>query len=284
MQDPLVGLVTCRRLPEPDHDEAPLLAALSAAGVRAELLAWDDPDADAACFDLCVLRSCWNYYEDVDAFEGWMTATAERSQLLNPLGVARWNLHKRYLHELEAVGLPIIPTAGFRRGAEVDLARTMEERGWDDVVVKPAVSAASYRTRRFRADQVAAGQAFLDALLADRDALVQRTMPAFEERGERALVWIDGEFTHAVRKEPRFDDQDEEVSAALEISAAERALGARALAGMDAELLYARVDVVDDDAGAPVVAEVELLEPSLFLVQHPPALERLAAAVARRVR
>ncbi|MFN9969178.1 MAG: hypothetical protein ACK58T_04695, partial [Phycisphaerae bacterium] len=35
---------------------------------------------------------------------------------------------------------------------------------------------------------------------------------AVEGHGERALVWIDGEFTHAVRKSPRFAGNDEQVS------------------------------------------------------------------------
>lgn len=47
-----------------------------------------------------------------------------------------------------------------------------------------------------------------------------------------------------------------------------------------APLLYARIDLVADAAGAPVVLELELTEPSLFLPQAPPeALTRFARAV-----
>src|ERR1700693_2131330 len=94
-----VALVTCAELPEPDPDEALLVDALRQAGLGAELLAWDDPSANPAAFDLCVLRSCWNYYEDPQAFLAWIATTAAATKLQNPENVVRWNLHKRYLQK-----------------------------------------------------------------------------------------------------------------------------------------------------------------------------------------
>ena len=71
--------------------------------------------ADAAAFDLCVLRSSWNYYENPVAFMGWVDRAARASRLLNPSDIVRWNLHKGYLRELEAAGIPVIPTAFVER-------------------------------------------------------------------------------------------------------------------------------------------------------------------------
>ena len=143
-----VALVTCRELPEPDPDERPLLHALREVGLGAELLAWDDPAGSPSDFDLCVLRSCWDYYKDPEGFLGWIEDAAAVSRLLNEPRIVRWNLHKRYLQDLEAAGVEVVPTAWLERGAAADLPALMGERGWEDVVVKPAVSAASYRTRR----------------------------------------------------------------------------------------------------------------------------------------
>jgi len=42
---------------------------------------------------------------------------------------------------------------------------------------------------------------------------------------------------------------------------------------------YARVDVVDGGGGRPVVMEVELIEPTLFLHLVPDAAPRLAAVL-----
>lgn len=276
-----VALVTCLELPEPDPDEELLLYALRQAGIRAELLAWDDSHADPGAFDLCVLRSCWNYYEDPKAFLAWIAAAASCSRLANPANVVRWNLHKRYLQRLEAVDVSIIPTAWFEQGETVDLIATMRARCWDDIVVKPAVSAGSFFTQRFRVDQVGEGQAFLAALVRERDAMVQRYMPAVEGAGERALVWISGKFTHTVRKSPRFAGGVERVSEALAVSDQEKAIANRALSCVDGELLYARVDIVNDDDGTLLVSEIELMEPSLFLLQCPAALERLVHAIKR---
>ena len=277
-----VALVTCVDIPEPDVDEDLLLLALRDAGMEAELLAWDDPAGRPQDYDLCVLRSCWNYPLDTDGFLRWIAETDARSRLVNPAGVVRWNIHKCYLRELEDAGVPIIPTAWFERGAVADLSATMIERGWDDVVVKPAVSAGSYRTRRFRADSSRQGQAFLDHLVRDRDVMVQRFMADVEQTGERALVWIDGEFTHAVVKTLRLDADDESVSDAVPVVDVEKAFGEKAMTCVvGSELLYARVDLVRDDEGAPVLSELELIEPSLFLLQHPPALQRLVTAIGR---
>lgn len=275
-----VALITCRVLPEPDFDEDLLLKALAHAGVDAEMLAWDD-GGDPGAYDLCVLRSCWNYFEQPDAFLDWIARADRATVLSNDISVLRWNLHKRYLLELEAAGVPVIPTAWVDRGSEIDLQELMTARGWDHVVVKPAVSAGSFQTQQFRIDTVVQAQSFLNTLVRERDAMVQRFMSAVETSGERALVWIDGELTHAVRKLPRFADGVEQVSEAIPISVAERAVADRALSCVKGDLLYGRVDVVDDDNGNPVVSELELLEPSLFLLQYPPALERFVAAIAR---
>jgi hypothetical protein len=279
---PSVALLTCAQLPEPDPDQELLLSALTAAGLDARMLAWDDPAGDPAAFDLVVLRSCWNYYEHAQAFAAWIDAAAPVTELSNPASVVRWNLHKAYLRELEHAGLPMIPTEWCTHGQSVQLATVMDAQGWDDVVVKPSISASSYRTRRFGREQLAAGQVFLDGLLADRDAMIQRTIVPPNGHGERALVWIDGELTHAISKSPRFAGGVETVSHALPVSDGDRRLAERALACVDAELLYARIDVMTDSDGNPLVSELELMEPSLYLVQSSAALDRFVVAMARR--
>lgn len=268
-----VALVRCRRLPEPDPDEALLLAALRGRGIDASAPAWDDPAVDWTAFDASVLRATWNYPERPREFLSW----AERvPRLYNPPPVVRWNLHKRYLRELP---VPVVPTVFLDRGADVRLRDAMGD--WRRAVVKPAISAGSYRT--MRVDDPAAGEAHLSALLRDGDAMVQPYVESVESYGERAIVWIDGAVTHAVRKSPRFTGDDERVSDALEPTAAERAVAEAAVASVPHPLLYARVDVAPDERGRPMVMEFELIEPSLFLAQSAGALERMAGAIARRL-
>jgi len=279
-----VALVSCRELPEPDPDAEPLAAALEAAGIEAHVLAWDDPGADWASHRLSVLRSTWNYPERLEAFLGWAAATAAASELWNPLEAVRWNTHKSYLLDLERRGLPVTPTVLVPRGSDVTLAGIMDERGWPEAVVKPVVSAASFKTRRVGRGEMDAGEAHLSELLAERDVLVQSFLPSVEDHGERALVWVDGELTHAVRKSPRFEGQDESVSTeAVEISAAEAELARRVTSSVDGSLLYARIDMAPGPDGEPVLMELELVEPSLFFKQGPRALERFTAGIRRRL-
>lgn len=276
-----VALIRCVTLPDPDHDEPVLLDALRNRGFDARLLSWDDPSADAGAFDLCVLRACWNYYEQPEKFLAWIADAARRSTVMNPETVIRWNHHKRYLHEMEEAGIPIIPTEWIDRGESVDFGALLDERNWDDVVVKPAISAGSFLTKRFRKGETKDGQVFLDTLLKERDALVQKYMRSVEQDGERAIVWIDGAFTHAVIKRPRFAGSEESVTLAPKLSDADLEFAEKALARVDAPLLYGRVDVVNDDDGRLLVSELELMEPSLFFVEHPPALKRFVEAIVR---
>jgi glutathione synthase/RimK-type ligase-like ATP-grasp enzyme len=284
----VLHIATCRPLPEPDPDEALLLTALEAVGVEARMVAWNDPDAwqggDA------LIRSTWDYVHHLDQFLKWIDRVAALGRLWNPAPVLRRNVHKRYLLELAAAGVAVTPTVLVPRGATDSLRTLAAARGWRDVVLKPAVGAGSFDTHRVRDAATPEAQALFARLVGERESLVQPYLDSVDDHGERALVWIDGEFTHAVRKTPRFAADDEQVSPALPLAAAERALGEHALevalrlAGVTAEdLLYARVDVAPDASGRPVLMELELVEPSLFLLQNPRALQRFVAAIAARV-
>lgn len=271
-----VALATCRTPPEPDHDEAGLLGALRALGVEAETLAWDDPGADASRFDLCVVRSTWNYIHALPEFLSWLRRTSAAVRMANPAGLMAWNCDKAYLLELALQGVPIIPTRPFARGTWPSL----DGVPWEDLVVKPRVGASSYGARRFRPGERPLAEAYLRETCPSRDMLVQPYVSSVDGHGERALVWVDGTLTHSVRREPRLAGGGPGVSEALEPDAAERAFADRVLAPLRRGLLYARVDVARDDAGGLTLMELELVEPSLFLAQSPPALERFARAIA----
>lgn len=279
-----VALASCARLPEADPDEALTLAALQDAGLCAGTLAWDDPAADFSAARMTILRATWNYPQNPERFLAWLEQTAVVSALWNPLAVVRWSLHKSYLLDLARAGVPVVPTVLLRRGAATTLAEILAERGWSDVVIKPAVSAASRLTARSQPHTRESGEAHLRQLAAQEDVLVQPYFASVNEYGERALVWIDGAVTHAVRKSPRFAGEHEGVVGPLPISEAELAVAHAALAVIEGPLLYARIDVAPDADGAPRVMELELIEPSLFFSFSSDALDRFVRAVARRLR
>lgn len=279
---PYVAIATATSIAKEDFDEPPLRQALGEAGVEARWLAWDDP-ADQAGFAgaaACVIRSTWNYVRNHDRFLAWVDQVGAGTPLWNPPAVVRWNSHKRYLLQLEARGIPIVPTRLVGRGSEESLVDIVGD--WEEVVVKPAISAGSFGTIRARRDDLAEGERHLRSFLGERDMLVQRYEPSVEGYGERSLVWIDGAFSHAVRKQARFLGDQESVSQeAMPIADDERALGEQVLAVAPRPLLYARVDLVRDPQGRPRLMELELIEPSLFFARQPGSAARMAAAIAR---
>jgi hypothetical protein len=275
---PFVALATCQRIPEPDADEDLLVRALASLGVEGRVLAWD---GDPRRFDgaaRVVVRSTWNYYLAIDRFLQWIDAHAQRIE--NAAPILRWNAHKRYLEDLEREGLPIVPTAWFSRGETVNMGALAEARGWRDVVVKPAVSAGSYSTRRFASVREATN--FASDLGKRVDILVQPYMASVEQHGERSIICIDGAITHSVRKSPRFSGGTESVTL-VPVDPEARRLAERVLSRFPEPPLYARVDVVRGDSYEARLSEVELIEPSLFLCHSEEALTRFARAIAKRV-
>jgi glutathione synthase/RimK-type ligase-like ATP-grasp enzyme len=275
--EPVVRLATCARLPEPDPDEKLLVAALAARGIAARMAAWDDPTEPWDAPVPTVIRSTWNYIHRHAEFLGWAERTARAAPMWNSLDVVRWSAHKSYLLDLAARGHAVVPTRYVARGERAALGDIA------DVVIKPTVGAGSFATRRFRAGDEAAAQAHLDRLVEEREVMVQEYIPSVEGYGERALVWIDGALTHAVRKAPRFLGDAETVGAAVPIADDERALAEAVLEPLAGRLLYGRVDVARGRDGRPMVMELELVEPSLFLLQSRAALDRLADGIARVV-
>ncbi|MEM7756423.1 MAG: hypothetical protein AAF297_12420 [Planctomycetota bacterium] len=282
-----IAIARCCDLPEADMDEAPTLAALRDAGHTAECLNWDDPHAESAAnFDVVVIRATWNYINDVRGFLNWVDRTAQETKLFNSPADVRWNVHKQYLTELGSAGVPIVPTRLVRTGQSLDVLSTIESEGWPKVVIKPAVGAGSFLTHCFEPGDAEA-QAFLDRFVRTQDMLVQRYMPSVENTGsgggERALVVIDGELTHAVEKSPRFADDEESVQTAP-TDDADRAFVSKVLSSEDfGDLLFARVDVMRGDNGELLLSELELIEPSLFFPFGQAGLERFVRAIEQRV-
>lgn len=280
---PRVSIATCERLPERDVDESILLRALENAGVDPKMCAWDDPAVDWSQASCVVLRSTWNYHLHRPEFLSWIARVETVSKLYNPAEIVLWNSHKTYLRDLEKRGFAIVPTWFVDRGESVSLREGCAARGWTDVVLKPTVSAGSFSTHRL-SGAMEGGEALLRSLSAEREVMIQPYVRSVDGYGERSIIWIDGELTHAIRKTPRFAGGHEQVSGAQAIAAEEATLTRAVLASIESPLLYARCDLARDEADRPMIMELELIEPSLFLQQSPLALERLARGIAARAR
>ena len=299
MSSPRVALATSAEFPDLDADDAPLLPALAARGVEAVPAIWDDARLDWEEFDLVVVRSTWNYASQHEKFVAW---AASVPRLANPARVLGWNTDKSYLRELEAAGLPVVPTIW------LDPARNLTSRAVHtrfpasgEFVIKPTISSGARDTGRYQsnyADQ--RGLAIVharDLLRAGRHVMVQQYLGQVDTIGETALVYVEGAFSHSVRKSAllegpyRVDGLHKQEATARVAAEDERELADRVIAAIpelvpgagDGPLLYARVDLLRDAEGSPVLLELELTEPSLFLELADGAVDLLADAIAARV-
>lgn len=294
-----VALATCSVLPDLDPDDAPLLTALADRGVEAVAAIWDDPGVDWASFDLVVVRSTWDYAQRRDEYIAWAQTVPH---LANDAEVLAWNIDKYYLKTLGEMGLPIVRTLWLdpdRHLTSQAIHTRLPAHG--DYVIKPTISAGARDTARYQENTAKArGEAILharDLLRSGRHVMVQPYLNQIDIVGETGLIFLDGEFSHAVRKNamltrghrPTQGLYQEEVMRAAEATEAELALGKRALEaartilGDVAEnLLYARIDIIPGDDGDPILLELELTEPSLFLGKAQGALERFADAIVAR--
>jgi glutathione synthase/RimK-type ligase-like ATP-grasp enzyme len=282
-----VALATCSYFPDGDEDDAGIPAAI---GGDVAFAIWDDPAVDWSTYDLVVLRSTWDYQGRRDEYLAWARRVGDR--LVNPYDVIAWNTDKRYLRELAEAGLPVVETALVEPGEAF-----AAPAGGVEYVVKPTVSAGSRDTARFGAAEgdTERAAALVEAIHASgRTAMVQPYIASVDTRGETAMLFFDGAYSHAIHKGPLLKpgaDPTSDVFAAetiepREATPAERAVAERVLAYATERfgpLVYARIDLVEDADGAPLLLELELTEPSLFFMGEAGRLSQFATAVRRRL-
>jgi glutathione synthase/RimK-type ligase-like ATP-grasp enzyme len=100
---------------------------------------------------------------------------------------------------------------------------------------------------------------------------------------------IDGEVTHAVRKRPRagefrIQEQHGGRYAVEEVDDTVAELARWVVRASGADMMLARVDLVEDDAGVLQLAELEATEPDLYLELSAPGTTALAEAILARAR
>jgi glutathione synthase/RimK-type ligase-like ATP-grasp enzyme len=246
----------------------------------AETVVWDDAHVEWGAFDLVLVRSTWDYVPKLRTFRSWIDHTGGMTRLVNPAATLQWNLHKGYLLELGLCGVPIVPTVLLGAHERADWETLAA--GHDELVLKPAESAGSFATIRIAAADHAGAAAHRAAHHA-RDFLVQPFLPSVVDRGETNLVFLGGAFSHAVRKGARWsgdaeqsrglvEPEPDELAVAVQVLDAVRGLGHGTPA-------YARIDLAIGPCGRPLLMELELVEPSLFLDRSVGSADRLLDAL-----
>jgi glutathione synthase/RimK-type ligase-like ATP-grasp enzyme len=288
-----IAIASFSDMPPEFRDDELLARALRDRGAEASIEAWDATAVDWDGFDLVVIRSTWDYPRRREEFLAWIDRIGDR--LHNAPALVRWNSDKRYLGDLAAAGIRVVQTRYVEPGdPQPDLD--------GEVVVKPNVSAGGRDTGRFGPGTYGLARELIEAIQASgRTAMIQAYQESVDRVGETAIVCIDGEPAHALRKGPvlRPDEiapvrgdgaaevmYDPELVVPTEATAAELA-NARAIVALIAERfdylpLYARVDTIADGDAEPVLLELEVIEPSFYLEQVPATTAAVTDAIIAR--
>ncbi|HXR59911.1 MAG TPA: hypothetical protein VN732_01140 [Solirubrobacterales bacterium] len=283
MPEPRIAIATCAAYADLKVDDELLRVALEERGCEAESVIWDQLGTEWSQFDLCLVRSTWDYDEKHREFLDWTRRVEMAAGLRNPAKLIAWNSDKSYLRGLGERGVRTVPTVWVGKDSRLGLERILAGTGWEEAVVKPVLDLGARNLQRVSAGD---GSAALESILQRHDAMVQPFLPAVEEHGELSLIYLGGELSHAVRKRPAAGDFRVQsiwggTVSRDEPSGAEVELAEQVMALFRELPLYARVDLVAGPREEPCLIELELIEPNLYLKEHPPAAEALAEAALK---
>lgn len=251
--------------------------AVSTVSWRQKAIPWRE-------FDAVIIRSTWDYWHDVPAFLETLADIDRQARLANPVKLVHWNLRKTYLRELERKGVRIVPTVWLDELPPGKLGRLAGRLSSDQLVIKPQVGANGDDAFRLSPSDDRNRLQFLAGRFSHRACMLQPFRKSVLDEGEFSLFFFDGTPSHAILKTPvtgEFRSQEERggVIRRVEPESLLVRRGCEALSAVTPRPLYARADLVRDDAGDFELMELELIEPSLYLRMDPDAPVRFARAV-----
>ena len=246
-----------------------LFEPLKAVGWLAEEVSWRKPDVDWNSYDAVVIRTTWDYQDDVEAFLACLQRIdASSAQLQNSLKIVEWNISKRYLRDLQNQGINIVPTLWFDSFSLAELQLGFSYFNTSEIVLKPLVSANADYTYRLTPENLNNQVEQLQAVFAQREFMLQPFLSGIVDEGEYSLFYFAGHYSHSILKQPGAGDfrvQEEHGGKLKSIQPCEEMLttARHCLAALPADVLYARVDLVRHKKEFAVI-EIELIEPSLY--------------------
>jgi len=254
-------------------------------GIDLHEVAWDRGELDPSNFEAVVIGTTWDYAARATNFLARLEQLAAVRPLYNSIGIVRWNIDKTYLRDLEGRGVPIVPTLWRARAEANHILSAFEELQTDHLVIKPTVGQTAWRQV-----QLKRGQALPEAdRLPPQAAMLQVFQPAILTEGELSFVFIDGAFSHCVRKLPAKGDyriqgtyggtEQEHTPQQADLRSAQAVLEA-----LEEVPLYARIDMLRDGERQLRLMECELIEPYLYPRPGCPLGQAFARGLDRRLR
>jgi len=261
-----------------------LISALEAQGISVNCKSWDDPHYDWSQSKALVFRSIWDYFKRFEEFRAWLEVVKEKTQLINEYSLIKWNMDKHYLADLEAKDIAIVPTVYIDSGAHRSIDEVCRDRGWKDVIIKPAVAGTAFLTYKVLKDERAKFENLFEGLVADRDMLIQPFIATIASQGEASLMVFNGKYSHAILKkakkgEYRVQDNFGGSVHDYEPTPTEIAFAESCFAACTPQPAYGRADILWDTDGNILLGELEIIEPELWLRLQPESAQALAAGI-----
>jgi glutathione synthase/RimK-type ligase-like ATP-grasp enzyme len=258
--------------------------ALSNQGLKVDRISWSNPTFDWSSTSHVLFRTTWDYHERFDEFIRWMGKVSHQTNLINSFELTQWNLDKHYLIDLQNQGIPVIPTRYIKPLSKTTLKEEISLGGWDQVVLKPAVSSTARHTYRVQPHNISNHEAVFQRLIKEECMMLQPFVTSIQTKGEISLITLGGKYSHAVLKKAKLGEfrvQDDFGGTVHEYTPTDQQiqLAEKAVAACPYKTNYARVDLVWGDDEMLWVSEIELLEPELFFRNKPEAANQLARII-----
>lgn len=286
-----IGIATCNEKKNLTVSDRLLATLLEERGFKTAPLVWNHPNVLNDGWDAIVLRSTWDYHQNSKEFLDWLTQIEQSSiKLINSLPVVRWNLDKSYLIEMETKEISIVPTLLIERQlSQTQALEKILKTGWKNIVLKPSISATSFLTYNLLASSKELPEV-IGRIQNHSELIVQPFVSSIVRQGEVSFIFIQDQgihYSHAVLKKPQKSDfrVQSDFGGTLEKFMPSQQLLAYAnqcANAINKDWTFARIDIVDWEE-KPLLGELELIEPDLFLGFGANAAEKLATAIINKL-
>ncbi|QNN40630.1 ATP-grasp domain-containing protein [Pedobacter roseus] len=267
-----------------ESEDDKLLHFLKDKGLNIEKIIWNDQNVNWENYSHAILKSPWDYFDLIEDFYAWLDLLeAKKVKLLNPIEVVRWNSNKKYLQEIEAAGLKIIPSAFINKQENVTLKHFFEKFNTNKLIVKPCISGGAKNTFKVTAENVEEVNQKLDQLIQNEDFIIQPFLPEILESGEWSFIFFNGIYSHSLIKQAKPGDFRVQPAHGGTVhpqypDAELIAMAQQYVNSFAKNCLYARVDGTFVK-GEFLLMELELIEPFLFLNTDPQNYEKYYKAL-----
>tara|TARA_A100000164_G_scaffold60838_1_gene49223 strand:- start:489 stop:1379 length:891 start_codon:yes stop_codon:yes gene_type:complete len=291
-----VTLVTCKKYFAPSlidkyisnilFEEELLKNALEKINLTVDIAYWDDQNYDWSNTKIALIRTTWDYYQKLDKFVDWIEGVSKQTKLINDKNLLLWNLNKKYLLDLEKKGINIVPTRMVTHKETDTFSEICAENGWNEVIVKPAVSAAAFNTFRIKFSEFQNFESKFQKLLSESEMIIQPFFSSILKKGEASLMAVNGKFTHGILKRAKQGDfrvQDDFGGTVHQFSANKNEIffAENVFKCCDEVPIYGRVDIMWNNSNDIFLSELEIVEPEIWSRKFPKNADYLAEAIKK---